>query len=293
MNSIPPREKKILSGKRQVISLKFIILITMLFASPVTHAQEIGLQLYSLRNEFKTDVPGTLAKIKEWNIKLIEGGGSYGFSIDDYKKLLQRNNLQMVSYGADFNELEKNPQSVIDHAKAFGAKFIMCAWIPHKEGEFTIDDTKKAIDVFNTTGKLLSENGLKFCYHPHGYEFRPYDKGTLFDYMVKNTDPKYVNYEMDVFWIKQPGQDPVGLLKKYPSRFMMLHLKDRRPGTAGNQDGRAPDESNVVLGTGDVGIAAIMVEAKKIGIKYYFIEDESPDAVVQIPQSLEFLRKLK
>ena len=139
----------------------------------------------------------------------------------------------------------------------------------------------------------MYENGLKFCYHPHGYEFRPYKNGTMFDYMVRNTDPRYVNYEMDVFWVKHPGQDPVALLKKYPNRFLMLHLKDRKPGTEGNQNGNAPDETNVVLGTGDVGIAAIMKEAKKIGIKYYFIEDESPNAVEQIPQSLDFLRKLK
>ena len=105
-------------------------------------AQEIGLQLYSLRNEFKTDVPGTLAKIKGWNIKLIEGGGTYGLPIDEFKKLLQQNNLEMVSIGAGFDELAKNPQAVIDNAKAFGARYIMCAWIPHKEGDFTPDDIK-------------------------------------------------------------------------------------------------------------------------------------------------------
>ncbi len=270
-----------------------IICPALLLSINVLFAQEIGLQLYSLRNEFKTDVPGTLAKIKEWKIKQIEGGGTYGLSVDEYKKLLKQNNLQMVSYGAGFEELSKDPQAVIDKAKAFGAKFIMCAWVPHKEGEFTIDDIKKAVEVFNTAGKLMYENGLKFCYHPHGYEFRPYENGTLFDYMVKNTNPIYVNYEMDVFWVKHPGQDPVALLKKYPKRFLMLHLKDRKPGTVGNQDGRAPDETNVVLGKGDVGIAAIMKEAKKIGIKYYFIEDESPEAVQQIPQSLNFLKKLK
>jgi len=256
-------------------------------------AQEIGLQLYSLRNEFKKDVPGTLALIKGWKIKQIEGGGTYGLPMDEYKKLLQQNDLQMVSYGAGFEELEKNPQKVIDDAKAFGAKYIMCAWVPHKEGHFTMDDIKKAINVFSAAGKMMYENGLKFCYHPHGYEFLPYKDGTMFDYMVKNTDPRYVNYEMDVFWVKHPGQDPVALLKKYPDRFLMMHLKDRAPGTEGNQNGRAPDESNVVLGKGDVGIADIMKEAKKIGIKYYFIEDESPTPVEQIPQSLEFLSKLK
>ena len=280
--------------KVQSYSTRLIALcIALLGSFNILFAQEIGLQLYSLRNQFKTDVPGTLAKIKEWKITQIEGGGTYGLSMDEYKKLLQQNDLQMVSYGAGYEELAKNPLVAIDNAKSFGAKFIMCSWIPHKEGEFTIDDTKKAIDLFSTVGKLISENGMKFCYHTHGYEFRPYENGTLFDYMVKNTDPKYVNYEMDVFWVKQPGQDPLALLKKYPNRFLMLHLKDRKPGTEGNQNGRAPDESNVVLGTGDVGIAAIVKEAKRIGIKYYFIEDESPKPVEQIPQSLEFLRKLK
>lgn len=265
----------------------------LLLSSNLLFAQEIGLQLYSLRNQFKADVPGTLAKIKEWKITKIEGGGTYGLPLEEYKKLLKDNNLEMVSHGAGFEELEKNPQAVADKAKAFGAKYIMCAWVPHKEGEFTMDDVNKAIRVFNAAGKVLAENGLKFCYHPHGYEFRPYEDGTQFDYIVKNTDPKYVNFEMDVFWVKHPGQDPVALLKKYPTRFLMMHLKDRAHGTIGNQDGRAPDETNVVLGQGDVGIAEIMKEGKKLGIKYYFIEDESPKPVEQIPQSLEFLRKLK
>jgi sugar phosphate isomerase/epimerase len=280
--------------KVQSILTRLVVLcIVLLISFNMSFAQEIGLQLYSLRNEFKKDVPGTLARIKEWKIKQIEGGGTYGLPMDDYKKLLQQNNLQMVSVGAGFDELDKNPQAVVDNAKAFGAKYVMCAWVPHKEGNFTMDEINKAIDVFNTAGKLLYENGIKLCYHPHGYEFRPHENGTMFDYMVKNTDPRYVNFEMDVFWVKHPGQDPVALLKKYPNRFLMLHLKDREPGTAGNQEGRAPDESNVVLGQGDVGIAAIMKEAKKIGIKHYFIEDESPKAVEQIPQSLEFLHNLK
>lgn len=279
--------------QQSIFNRLFFICIALLISFNNLFAQEIGLQLYSLRNEFKVDVPRTLAKIKEWKIKLIEGGGTYGLPLDEYKKLLQNNKLEMVSYGAGFEELENNPQAVIDNAKELGAKFIMCAWVPHKEGVFTIDEINKAIVVFSKAGKLMQESGLKFCYHPHGYEFRPYENGTLFDYLVKNTDSKYVNFEMDVFWVKHPGQDPVALLKKYPTRFLMLHLKDRRPGTLGNQDGRAPDETNVVLGQGDVGIAAIMKEAKKIGVKYYFIEDESPVAVEQIPLSLDFLRKLK
>ena len=280
--------------KAQSIFTRTIILFTIIFTPfKMLHAQEIGLQLYSLRNQFKTDVPGTLAKIKSWNIKEIEGGGTYGLSMDEYKKLLAQNNLKMVSVGADFDQLAKDPQLAIDEAKAFGASYVVCFWIPHNGDEFTIDDIKKAIDVFSVAGKKIKESGLSLCYHPHGYEFRPYEDGTLFDYLVKHTDWKYLNFEMDIFWVKHPGQDPAALLEKYPSRFLLLHLKDRKPGTEGNQNGQADEESNVVLGEGDVNTAAVMKAAKKIGIKHYFIEDESSRSEEQIPKSLVYLHNLK
>ena len=251
------------------------------------------MQLYSLREQFKVDVPGTLAKIKAWNIKQIEGGGTYGLSMEEYKTLLKKNDLQIVSVGAGFDQLATNVQSAIDQAKAFGAKYIVCFWIPHKEDEFTVKNMDTAIQVFTSAGKKIKEHGLQLCYHPHGYEFRPYANGTLFDYLVTNTKPQDLNFEMDVFWVKHPGQDPVALLKKYPTRFELLHLKDRKPGTEGNQNGRAADETNVVLGQGDVGIAEIMKTARQMGIKYYFIEDESPESEKQIPASLKYLKELR
>ena len=270
-----------------------LVSIILIIKGSLLYSQNIGLQLYSLRNEFKISVPATLVKIKNWNIHELEGGGTYGLPKDEYINLLKENNLKMVSVGADFQDLATNPRKAIDEAKSFGSKYIVCFWIPHNGDQFTIEDVKKAIEVFNSAGKIIRESGLSLCYHPHGYEFLPFENGTMFDYLIKNTDPNYINFEVDVFWIKQPGQDPVALMKKYPNRFTMLHLKDRRIGTIGNQFGRAEDSSNVVLGQGDVGIAAIMREAKKIGIKHYFIEDESPSSVSQIPLSLDYLRSLK
>ena len=267
------------------IALQFI-----LFA--VAAQTTIGLQLYSFRNEFKTDVAGTLKKISAMGIRQIEGGGTYGLPLDSFKHLLVKNHLTTISVGADYKDLQTNVQAVVANAKAFGAKYVMCAWVPHSAA-FTIDDANKAIAVFNKAGKILKENGITFCYHAHGYEFGPYQNGTLFDYMASKMNPAYANFEMDVFWVKHPGQEPIALLKKYPGRFPLMHLKDRKPGTPGNQDGRADDESNVVLGAGDVGIADIMKVAKKYGVKYYFIEDESPRSMQQVPQSLAFLKGLK
>ena len=113
--------------KIQFISYRQISLCVLFFiAFQSLQAQEIGLQLYSLRDQFKTDVPGTLAKIKSWNIKEIEGGGTYGMPMADYKKLLAENNLKMVSVGAGFDQLSKDPLPAINEAKAFGAKYIVC-----------------------------------------------------------------------------------------------------------------------------------------------------------------------
>ena len=273
--------------------LLLLILVLMVFSHPLRAQTEIGLQLYSLRNEFKTDVPGNLKMISGWGIREIEGGGTYGMPMEDYKKLLSQNKLKMVSVGADFKQLKENPQAAVDEAKAFGAKYVVCFWIPHDGDAFTLDNMKEAVSVFNKAGKLLKDNGLSLCYHPHGFEFRPYQGATLFDYLVSQTDPRYLNFEMDIFWVKHPGQDPVALLKKYPNRFLLMHLKDRKHGTEGNQNGHADVETNVVLGTGDVGIAEIMREAKKAGVKHYFIEDESSHSVTQIPKSLAFLKSLK
>jgi sugar phosphate isomerase/epimerase len=111
--------------------------------------------------------------------------------------------------------------------------------------------------------------------------------------MIENTNPEYVSLQMDVFWIKNPGQDPVALLKKYPERWKSLHLKDRRIGTENNLNGRQDKESNVVLGTGDVGIAEVMKAAQEIGIKHFFIEDESTRALEQVPLSVAYLKSLK
>ena len=275
--------------------MKYILTIAAYFLTgySVIAQNSIGLQLYTFRNEFAKDVPGTLQKISAMGIRQIEGGSTYGMKDGDFKQLLVKNKLTLISYGADYKELESNPQAVAAKAKEAGAKYVMCAWIPHNGNNFTIEDADKAIAVFNNAGKILKASGISFCYHAHGYEFRPFKNETLFDYMAEKLNAAYTNFEMDVYWIKHPGQEPVALLKKYPYRFPLMHLKDRKNGTPGNQNGDADVETNVVLGTGDVGIAAIMKVAKKYGVKYFFIEDESSHAMEQVPESLKYLKRLK
>jgi sugar phosphate isomerase/epimerase len=273
---------------------RLLLVVSSVFISLAVQAQvEIGLQLYSFRNQIPKDVPGMLQKISAMGFRSIEGGGTYKLSKEAFKQLLDKNNLQMVSYGAGFEELEKDPQAVAENATFFGSKYVMCSWVPHKGEVFTIDDTKRAVAVFNAAGKVLKEKGLQFVYHAHGYEFQPYEGGTYFDYMLQHMDPTYANFQMDVFWFKNSGQDPAAYLLQYPNRFLTLHLKDRKHGTPNNVTAKADVETNVVLGTGDVNIPAVMAAAKKIGIKYAFIEDESSRVESQVPQSLDFVKKLR
>ena len=256
-------------------------------------AQEIGLQLYSVRNEVKKELKGSLQKVRAMGIKELEGGELYGMDIISYKKMLDEMGYKMVSIGVDYMELDKDLSPVIQKAKTLGATYVVCFGINHNGNVFGIKDVEEAAAKFNRAGKILKENGLQFCYHPHGCEFRPDGNGTLFDRLVEQTNPAYINYELDVYWAKQGCADPVALLKKYPSRFLLMHLKDREHGTTCNDTGRADEETNVVLGKGDVNIKAVMKAAKKTAVKHYFIEDESTRVMAQLPLSLQFLRSLR
>ncbi|WP_422079358.1 sugar phosphate isomerase/epimerase family protein [Ulvibacterium sp.] len=267
-----------------------LTLIGMLaFVIPVS-AQEVGLQLYSLRNQFKEDVPRTLKIIKGWGITKIEGGGTYGLSMEDFKKMLTENNLDVVSVGAGFGDLENNVDKVIENARAFDAKYVMCAWVPHDDNKWDLEETEHASKVFNKAGKKLKEHGLILAYHPHGYEFRPWKDGTLFDYMAQNATD--YTFELDVFWAHHGGADPLALMKKYPDKFTLMHLKDMEHGVKGNNTGHEDVETNVILGQGQVNIAGTVAEAKKLGIEYMFIEDESSRVVEQVPASLKYLKSL-
>ncbi len=213
-------------------------------------AQEFGIQLYSLRNQFKKDVSGSLKTISDWGLTNLEGGNTYGLSFNEFDALLNQYNLDVVSVGASYDDLRDNPEKVLASAKQFGAKYVMCAWIPHNGNDFDINKVKEAVAVFNTAGKLLKDAGITLAYHAHGYEFRPYEEGTLFDYMAENANN--FAFEMDVYWVQHGGADPMTLLNKYPDKFVLFHLKDMEKGVVGNNTGHEDVETNVVLGTGQV-----------------------------------------
>lgn len=252
----------------------------------------IGVQAYTYRNSFPTGVAAVLDTIKALGITEMEGPNPKNITPEAFKKMLDERHISMPSIGVDYGLITKDPLSVVKQAKFWGSKYVMVAWIPHGK-TFTIDDAKKAVDDFNHAGKILKENGITLCYHDHGYEFGSYGDGTLFDYIAQNSNADYVSFEMDIMWTFHGGADPAKLLYKYKGRWKLVHLKDIRKGVPNDLTGGTDTHNDVAVGTGQLNYPEIIRAAKAVGIKHYFIEDESPNHAAQIPVTIAYLKSLR
>ena len=255
----------------------------------------VGLQTYSLRDHIKDNGAKALDFVKEQGFKYVEIGigNHYGMTREELKETFQKLGLTPIAAHAGQDFLLNETDKAIEEAEFFGMKYIGVAWAPHKA---PLDEaqTLKIADEFNTIGKRLKEKGIQFFYHNHGFEFQPYKNGeTLFDLLMQKTDPDLVKYQMDVTWVIHPGQDPVKLLKKYPNRWVTLHLKDLKKGVRGDLSGGTDVENDVPLGSGQADFPAILKAAQEVGVKYYFIEDESSSVLRQVPQSLRYLESIE
>lgn len=250
-----------------------------------------GVVSFTFRNDFSKDVAGTLDYIKEMGIRNIEFSNLFGKTAAEMRALLDARGLVCTSYGVYYDALTNKTESVIRDAKTLGAEFVRVGMIPHK-GEFTVQQADAAVKDFNRVGQRLKENGIEFSYHNHGYDFTPYENGTLYDYLIQNTNPDYVSFELDILWVHQFGQDPLVYLQKYPNRFKLMHVKDLKKGIPVGLDVKTSPENDVPLGTGQIAVKAILKQARKSSIKYYYLEDENSNSRVQVPLSLAFLKNL-
>jgi sugar phosphate isomerase/epimerase len=252
----------------------------------------VGLQLYSLRADFAKDVPASLKKTKDFGFELVELAGTYNLAPAKFKEMLDSHSLKPIAGHFPYERYREDVEGVARDAKALGLKYAGIAWIPH-QGAFDEKTCREAIALFNRAGQALAKHGLRFFYHQHGYEFAPCGDGTLMDLMMKETNPKHVAFEMDIFWVQFPGQDPAHWLAKYGKRWELMHLKDMKKGVkTGDLSGGTDVRNDVALGTGQMDMPAILRAARKAGVKYYFIEDESPSVTEQLPVSLQYLKQV-
>ncbi len=254
---------------------------------------KLGMVSYTYRKQFEKDVPSTLDIIKGLGITDIEFSNLFGKTAQQLRSMLDEKGLKCSSFGVSYQDLTGKTAEVAQNAKTLGAEYVRVAGIPHSK-TMTFDEMQKAVDDFNRVGKILKEQyGLTFLYHNHGFEFQPYKNGTLYDYLVTQTNPKYVSLELDILWAFFPGQDPAALLNKYGKRYKALHIKDLKKGVQGDLSGGTSPENDVALGTGQIDIPAVIKAAQKAKVKHYYIEDESTNIFTQVPQSIAYVKGLK
>ncbi|MBP8256143.1 MAG: sugar phosphate isomerase/epimerase [Opitutaceae bacterium] len=256
----------------------------------------IGIQLYSLRvMTAKEGAIPALDLVKSWGLKEVETAGTANLPAADFKKLLDERGLKPVASHVGFSDLEKNIDGVIRDLKTLGVTYGIVPSIPHKD-DFDDAAALRAAEKFNTWAKAFEKAGLKFGYHPHGFEFRKSQTpgaDRVFDVLIGATDPKRVFFEMDVFWVYHAGVDPISLLKKYPTRWVALHVKDLRKGAPrGPMLGKAPPTDKVAVGLGEIEWPKLFNVAVNLGIRHFFIEDETLAPLDNIPKSIAYMRNL-
>lgn len=254
------------------------VLITLFLVGSYTgmaQKQFGGLALYTVRNDMGKDVKETLNAVADAGYKNIEAAGYkdgkyYGMSPAAFKSLLKEIGLKPISTHQVSINLE-NADKQFAAAKAVGFKYFVIP-IPImgllKRGTDNsvgkADGADKLADALNKLGKKSVKYGLKLLYHNHDFEFRKDKSGTtVIDYLLENTDPKYVNFQMDLYWVTKAKADPIAYFEKHSGRFKMWHVKDM------DDEGRfAP------VGNGNIDFARILAKKKLSGMKYYMVEQD-------------------
>jgi sugar phosphate isomerase/epimerase len=256
-------------------------------------SRPLGLQLYSLRREAAKDLPRTLTLVRELGFTELEVGDLYHRTASDFRRMLSASGLKATSMGAGWRQLALSVNQSADQARTLGVEYVTCSQIPRKT-QLTIDDAVRAAEDLNRWGESLARSGLRLCYHIHGYEFVPGPDGTLFDTLAKRMDPDFANFEMDVFWVVFGNEDPVKLLSRYSGRFPLMHVKDIRKGEPRTfNPGTVAEEASVPVGAGEVQWPPLLDAARKHGVRHYYLEEEHPNTVAQIRESLRYLERVR
>jgi sugar phosphate isomerase/epimerase len=263
-------------------------------ASPQKVEKNIGLQLYSLRDDFKKDFDGTIAATGQMGYKYVEAasyadGKLYGLTPAEYRSKVEAAGMNPLSSHAtrtipvdqlksvDWDEVWKWWDVCIDTHKAAGMKYLVMPSMPRDFEK--LSDLQIYCDYLNRIGEKCNAKGLRFGYHNHSFEFKKVEDQVMYDYLIEHTDPALVFFQMDVYWVVRGQSSPVEYFQKYSGRFEMLHIKDHKE-----------------LGqSGMVGFDAIFNNIAPSGAKYLIVEVEkyNYEPKVSVQKSLEYLQKAR
>ncbi|MEO5648318.1 MAG: sugar phosphate isomerase/epimerase [Ginsengibacter sp.] len=259
----------------------------------------IGLQLYTVRDAMGKDSSATLARVAQIGYTSVEGAtytGTqkfYGMTPSAFKNVLKQNGLVIPSnhyrLGGEKTKGESNRGTMlhdwdkaIDDAAEVGIKYMVCAYLSDAE-RGSLDQYKKVADQLNIAGEKCKKSGIQLCYHNHNFEF--VKQGDTYPYdILLATDKDLVKMEMDIYWVKKAGQDPLELFKKHPGRFALWHVKEMD---------NTPAEDFTEVGNGVIDFKEIFNHKKESGMKYFFVEqDKCPGSPFDsITKSIGYIKK--
>lgn len=267
--------------KKRSYSFAAILLCGLLMISACTQGQktetapkgkDIYVQLYSVRDDIRSDYDATIAAVAEMGYTGVEAAGYnegqfYGMSPADFKKSIEDAGMEVLSSHTS-RPLADNPaetnwdetwawwDTAIQAHKDAGMKYIVAPWMPTPA---TLADLQAYCDYYNQIGERCNAAGLRFGYHNHSFEFKEIEGQLMYDYMIENTDPDKVFYQMDVYWVIEGGHDPVAYFNKYPGRFEQLHIKDE---TEIGRSGKV-DFENIFNNVDESGAKYMIVEVER------------------------------
>lgn len=233
-------------------------------------SDQIGLQLYTLREEMKADFLGTLGKVAQAGYRAVEFAGYGGLEVAPLRLKLDEMGLKTIGSHVPYQRLVDDFPSAAAEVQTLGGQFIVAPSVP-KDLLTTTDDVRRLADSFNTIGERAYQSGLVFAFHNHAAEFAPLsdDDGlTAFDILIGETDPDYVQFELDVYWVEFAGQSGRRIIRSYPNRFPQLHIKDMAD---------TPEREDAPVGTGKLSWGPVLEAGSLVGgTRWLIVEQDYP-----------------
>ncbi len=223
----------------------------------------ISVQMYTLRDLAKDDFLGAFDQVAKVGYRAVELAGTGTVDAAALKKHLNALGLKVSGTHVSIEDLETDLPRVIEYYKALESPYIICPWWPpHRrlgKGAWA-----KAGRILGEIGQKVNAAGLRFCYHNHDFEFKPIAGGFGMDIVLTEAGP-HLQCELDAYWVKYAGQDPVACIQKYASRLPLLHVKDMQAGH---------NKKFAQVGRGIIDWPPIFAAAQQAGVQWYVVEQD-------------------
>jgi sugar phosphate isomerase/epimerase len=264
-------------------ALGALTLAPAILAAELRHQiKAIGLQLYTVRAALQADLAATLARVAAIGYREVEFAGYFGRSAQEVRDKLEENELVSPSAHVSLEATGEGWEGVLQDALTIGQKYLVVASVG-SVGD--IDGYRRIAERFNRAGEIAKKAGIRFAYHNHDYEFTPMQGKLPYDVLLEDTNPDYVCFEIDLYWIFKGGEDPLKYFRRWPGRIRMLHLKDAA---------RSPLHDMTEVGAGILDWKRILSSARTEGVEHYFVEqDKAADPFASITASYSYLRQLR